>query len=266
VCGVVVNDRDPCLAAIGEHLSSLLAQHKSHIFSLIQKFKSLRATPSPLSPLPKVEGNRSLDATPSPGLGPPSTSGRGLVGEGRLEAITLRDDVIVITDEAHRTQYGTLALNLRNALPNAGYIGFTGTPLFTDDEITRRVFGNYVSTYDFQRAVEDKATVPLYYDARGDKLGVAVDDVNERIKAVAVDLIETLKAEKLRVDHWRDKEATRDAVRLAIRDFLWSESTGLPVDRYTENDVHVCADEVYRHVYRVYPTVPSPYYEACAAA
>ena len=70
---------------------------------------------------------------------------------------------------------------MRNALPNASYIGFTGTPLFKDDEITRRVFGDYVSTYDFQRAVEDKATVPLYYDARGDKLGVATGDLNERI-------------------------------------------------------------------------------------
>ncbi|MDD2605154.1 MAG: DEAD/DEAH box helicase family protein [Desulfobacteraceae bacterium] len=115
-CGVVDNDRDPCRAASGEHLGSLLAQHKSHIFSLIQKF------------------NRNVEPN---------------------QPYTERDDIIVITDEAHRTQYGTLALNLHNALPNAGYIGFTGTPLFTDDEITRRVFGNYVSTYDFQRAVDD---------------------------------------------------------------------------------------------------------------
>ena len=98
-------------------------------------------------------------------------------------AYTQRDDLIVITDEAHRTQYGTLAINMRNALPNASYIGFTGTPLFKEDELTRRVFGEYVSTYDFQRAVEDEATVPLYYDARGDKLNVAVGDLNERIAA-----------------------------------------------------------------------------------
>ena len=65
---------------------------------------------------------------------------------------------IVISDEAHRTQYGSLALNMRNALPNASYIGFTGTPLFKDGEITRQVFGDYVSTYDFKRAVEDNAT------------------------------------------------------------------------------------------------------------
>jgi len=74
------------------------------------------------------------------------------------------------------------------ALPNAGKIGFTGTPLFNEDEITRRVFGDYVSTYDFQRAVDDRATVPLYYDARGDKLGLAVGDLNKRMAAAVGDL------------------------------------------------------------------------------
>jgi len=88
----------------------------------------------------------------------------------------------------------------------------------------------------------------------------------KRIKAVAVDLLETLKAEKVRVDHWQDREATRDAVRLAIKDFLWSDDTGLPVDNYDETAVQNRAEEVYRHVYRVYPTLPSPYYETSAAA
>jgi type I restriction enzyme R subunit len=104
------------------------------------------------------------------------------------ELCTERDDVIVVTDEAHRTQYGTLALNVRNGVPNGNFIGFTGTPLFKDDEITRRVFGRYVSVYDFQRAVEDQATVPLYYDARGEKLGVAIGDLNERIAAKLAEL------------------------------------------------------------------------------
>jgi len=118
--GLVDNDRDPCRAANGRHLDTLLGQHKAFVFSLIQKFNDQDMTGS------------------------------------------ARDDIIVITDEAHRTQYGTLSLNMRNALPNASYIGFTGTPLLKDDEITRKVFGEYISTYDFQRAVEDKATVPLY--------------------------------------------------------------------------------------------------------
>ena len=82
----------------------------------------------------------------------------------------------------------------------------------------------------------------------------------KRIKAVSVELLERLKAEKLRVDHWRDKESTRDAVRIAIRDFLWSDETGLPVDAYDENEVQIKAEEVFIHVFRVYPTVPSPYY------
>ncbi len=87
----------------------------------------------------------------------------------------------------------------------------------------------------------------------------------KRIKAVAVELLEKLKTEKLKVDQWRDKESTRDAVRVTIKDFLWSDKTGLPVDSYTEDDVQVRTDEVYRHVYRAYPTVPSPYYERAAA-
>lgn len=166
-CGVVDIDRDPCRATSGEHLRRLLAQHKSYIFSLIQKFNQ------------EVEPD---------------------------QAYSLRDDIIVITDEAHRSQYGTLALNMRNALQNASYIGFTGTPLFKDDEITRRVFGDYVSTYDFQRAVEDKATVPLYYDARGDKLGVAVGDLNERIAAK----LEEIETDDVDVEQRLERELKRD--------------------------------------------------------
>jgi type I restriction enzyme R subunit len=166
-CGLVDHDRDPCRAADGEHLEQLLAQHKTFVFSLIQKF------------------NREVN----PDLG-----------------YTQRDDIIVITDEAHRTQYGELARNMRDALPNASYIGFTGTPLFRDDEITRRVFGDYVSTYDFQRAVEDKATVPLYYDARGEKLGVAVGDLNERIAAK----LEELETQNIDVEQRLERELRRD--------------------------------------------------------
>ncbi len=88
----------------------------------------------------------------------------------------------------------------------------------------------------------------------------------KRIKVVAVSLLETLKTEKLRVDHWRDKEATRDAVRVTIQNFLWSDKTGLPVDSYTEDDVQARSDEVFRHVFWAYPTVPSPYYQSAAAA
>jgi type I restriction enzyme R subunit len=77
-----------------------------------------------------------------------------------------RDDIIVITDEAHRSQYDTLALNMRNALPNASFLAFTGTPLIIGEEKTRDVFGEYISIYNFRQSVEDGATVPLYYENR----------------------------------------------------------------------------------------------------
>jgi len=100
------------------------------------------------------------------------------------EEITERDNIIVISDEAHRTQGGQLALNLRNALPNASFIGFTGTPLFKDDELTRRIFGDYVSRYDFKRSVDDGATVPLYYENRGEYLGLKNPVINDQIRAI----------------------------------------------------------------------------------
>jgi len=99
------------------------------------------------------------------------------------EPYSERDDIIVISDEAHRTQAGRLARNMRLALPNAAFLGFTGTPLFKHDELTRRIFGDYVSRYDFQRSVEDQSTVRLVYENRGEKLGIARLDLNDRIAA-----------------------------------------------------------------------------------
>ena len=167
-CGLVDNDRDPCRADSGDHLQQLLnQQHKAYVFTLVQKFNKDVAPEKPYSS---------------------------------------RNDIIVITDEAHRTQYGRLALNLRNSLPKASYIGFTGTPLFTGDEITRRVFGEYISTYDFQRAVEDNATVPLFYDARGEKLGIATDSMNEKI----AEKLEELEIDDIDVAQRLEKELKRD--------------------------------------------------------
>jgi len=83
----------------------------------------------------------------------------------------------------------------------------------------------------------------------------------KQIKTVAVGLLETLKTEKLRIDHWRDKESTRDSVRVAIRNFLWDDETGLPVDVYSDDEVGLKSEDVFRHVYWAYPTVPSPFFE-----
>jgi type I restriction enzyme R subunit len=203
-CGVV-SEQEQSRAASGHHLNELLTRHKAYVFSLIQKFNQ------------KVEPQQPYSA---------------------------RDDIIVITDEAHRTQYGALSLNLRNALPNASFIGFTGTPLFKDDEITRRVFGEYVSTYDFQRAVEDNATVPLYYDARGEKLGIAVGDLNERI----AEKLEELDTDDIDVEQRLEKELKRDyhiitaGKRLdqVARDFVQHYSTAWE----TGKAMLVCIDKV----------------------
>ena len=93
-------------------------------------------------------------------------------------------DIIVMSDEAHRTQNGVFAENLMRLLPTANRIGFTGTPLLRDDNITARTFGGYVSIYDFKRAVDDKATVPLYYENRGERLeNLKNPEINEEIAA-----------------------------------------------------------------------------------
>lgn len=79
-------------------------------------------------------------------------------------------DILILSDEAHRSQYGIFADNMMHPSPTASRIGFTGTPLLADDHITERTFGGYLSVYDFKRAVEDGATVPLYYENRADKI------------------------------------------------------------------------------------------------
>ena len=91
-------------------------------------------------------------------------------------------DIIIMSDEAHRSQYGVFAENMCALLPTAARIGFTGTPLLSSDNITERTFGGYISIYDFKRAVEDGATVPLYYENRGEKiLNIDNPEINDRI-------------------------------------------------------------------------------------
>ena len=97
------------------------------------------------------------------------------------EMISDRSDIIVITDEAHRSQYDTLAMNMRMALPNASFMAFTGTPLIVTEEKTREVFGDYISIYNFKESVDDNATVPLYYENRIPELQLTNKDLNEDI-------------------------------------------------------------------------------------
>ena len=107
-------------------------------------------------------------------------------GETTMPVLSDRSDVIVITDEAHRSQYDTLALNMRQALPNAAFMGFTGTPLIEGEEVTRQQFGDYVSIYNFRDAIEDGATVPLYYENRIPELQL----VNENFSDELAELLE----------------------------------------------------------------------------
>ncbi|TQE99578.1 MAG: type I restriction endonuclease subunit R [Spiribacter salinus] len=140
--GCGIADKEAPRAASGDDLERMLKENHAYVFSLIHKFNK--------------------DVKPD-------------------QPYSERDDIIVVSDEAHRTQAGRLARNMRLALPNAAFIGFTGTPLFKQDELTRRIFGDYVSRYDFKRSEEDGATVKLVYENRGEKLGVAQSDLNERI-------------------------------------------------------------------------------------
>lgn len=151
----------------GDHLKLLLGEDHRYVFSLIQKFHTDKGSSYP--------------------------------------RLSLRNDIIVITDEAHRSQYDIFALNMRNALPNAAFLGFTGTPLIAgEEERTREVFGDYVSVYDFARSIEDGATVPLYYENRTPELQITNDNLNE-------DMQKLLEAAEL--DEAQEKKLEREFAR-----------------------------------------------------
>lgn len=131
--GALTKQIDQAQAGSRAHLKELLAGNERYVFTLIQKFSTADREAMPM--------------------------------------LSDRSDIIVITDEAHRSQYDQLAANMRAALPNAAFIGFTGTPLIQGEESrTREVFGDYVSVYDFAQSVRDGATVPLYYESRKPEL------------------------------------------------------------------------------------------------
>lgn len=90
-------------------------------------------------------------------------------------------DIVVFSDEAHRSNNGIFAENMARLLPTASKMGFTGTPLLSDDQLTARTFGGYVSVYDFGRAVADGATVPLFYENRSDRLSIENPEINDEL-------------------------------------------------------------------------------------
>ena len=131
------------------NLRQLLGEDHRYVFTLIQKFRTEKGETHPV--------------------------------------VSDRNDVIVITDEAHRTQYDTLALNMRNALPNAGFLGFTGTPLIAGEETHSEVFGDYVSVYNFAASAADHATVPLYFENRIPQLQIANPTFGDDLMAIVED-------------------------------------------------------------------------------
>lgn len=151
----------------GEHLKALLKQDNRYVFSLIQKFHTDKGDTYP--------------------------------------QLSDRNDIIVITDEAHRSQYDIFALNMRNALLHAAFLGFTGTPLIAgEEERTREVFGDYVSVYDFARSIEDGATVPLYYENRTPELQIVNDSLNEDMQRLL---------EEAELDEAQEKKLEREFSR-----------------------------------------------------
>lgn len=143
--------------------------------------------------------------------------------DANAEPIHVDHDVIIFCDEAHRTNNGVFAGNMMRMLPDASRIGFTGTPLFSYDNITERTFGGYVSVYDFAMAVEDGATVPLFYENRADILKIENPDINEELaEAVEAANLDDDQREKLERDLAREYHVVTAESRLDViaRDFV----------------------------------------------
>ena len=106
------------------------------------------------------------------------------------------ENIVVLADEGHRTQYKTLALNMRTAMPNASFIAFTGTPLIKKENVTTKKFGNYIDKYSIDQSIKDKATVPIYYESRFTTLHVEKDTLD---KLVALELEDYTDEEQARI-------------------------------------------------------------------
>ncbi len=161
-CGTLSKSLTEVRAGSRDHLKTLLQGNDRFIFTLIQKFGTAKG-----ESFPKLSD---------------------------------RSDIIVMVDEAHRSQYDILAANMRRALPNAAFIGFTGTPLMAGEEKTREVFGDYVSTYTYQQSTEDGATVPLFYENR-------IPELQLDTEAFAEDVAEIV--EEADLDEAQERELER---------------------------------------------------------
>ena len=207
-CGVI-GEKDECRPADSKKLRNYLVLNKPFVFTLIHKFR-----------LDKKNGEKTYPV------------------------LSTRNDIIVLVDEAHRTEYADLAENMRKALPNANYIAFTGTPLLGKNRLTNQWFGNYVSIYDFKQSVDDGATVPLYYSRRVPEVGLTnnfLDDdvvnvieqnaLNEKEATLVEDfhsrILEVIKRES------RLEKIAKDIVKHFPRRGYLGKGLVVCVDKYT---------------------------------
>ena len=202
----VIGNKEECQPKNGEQLREYLQSNKPFVFTLIHKFSYDKGKKYP--------------------------------------ALTTRDDIIVMVDEAHRTQYKDLAENMRMALPKANFIAFTGTPLLGYKRLTNQWFGNYVSEYNFAESVEDGSTVPLFYSRRVPEVGLTNDflddDVldiieNENLNEAETRLLENSGSRILEVikrDDRLDKIARDIAHHFPRRGFL-GKGMVVSVDKFT---------------------------------
>ena len=132
-------------------------------------------------------------------------------------------DIVAFSDEAHRSNNGVFAENMMRLLPTASRLGFTGTPILDCDNLTKRTFGGYVSIYDFNRAVEDGATVPLFYENRSDQLDIENPEINnELLDAVEEEDLDENHAEKIekQLGHGIHVIMSEKRLRAIARDFV----------------------------------------------
>lgn len=168
----VLGPKEECQPKNGEQLRDYLKSNKSFIFTLIHKFRYDKTKKYPV--------------------------------------LTERDDIIVLVDEAHRTQYKDLAENMRRALPNANYVAFTGTPLLGAKRLTNQWFGDYVSEYNFAQSVEDGSTVPLFYSRRVPEVGLQNDFLDD-------DVVDIIEDENLNEDESRLLENASSRIMEVIK-------------------------------------------------
>ena len=168
----VIGVKEECQPKNSSQLRDFLKTNKAFIFTLIHKFRYDKGKKYPV--------------------------------------LTTRNDIIVLVDEAHRTQYKDLAENMRTALPNANYVAFTGTPLLGSKRLTNQWFGDYVSEYNFAQSVEDGSTVPLFYSRRVPEVGLQNDFLDD-------DVVDIIEEENLNDDETRLLENSSSRILEVIK-------------------------------------------------